>query len=182
MSQQAQQKTDNPIRNSILKKLSPSLRRQLDRSIADRDPPTYRETFALFQLAEQGISYSAFYRYARKVRLEIEFIHTAAIAFPDGRSIHAILPNLIAARLLEIINDPDNPPKSEVILRLTRAHRAATQTLIAIQRQKEKTASSPPRQQPEQPNQSPPHQQQPDQPFDSVLDGIRKEILSYRMP
>lgn len=139
MSDPTRQTTDSSDHGSIFKNLTPEQRRHLDRAIADRDPPSYKEVYRRFRLAERNVSFSAFYRYARKIRLDVECMHTANLAFPDGRDIHAILPKLIAVRLLEIINDPENPPKPDVILRLTQAHRAAAQTLIALLQQQEKT-------------------------------------------
>lgn len=133
MSQPTRPTPDNPGRASIFRNLSASARRQIDQAIADRDPPTYREIYNLFDVAAWQISFSAFYRYARKVRAEVDLMHSAALAFPGDQNIHAILPDLIAARLLELINDPDHPPNPEILHRLTRAHRAAAQTLLALE-------------------------------------------------
>ncbi|MFQ5501708.1 MAG: hypothetical protein ACE5EQ_05330 [Phycisphaerae bacterium] len=180
MPQSSQQTTDNWGKSSILKKISPSLRRHLDRSIIERDPPTYREIFAFFQLPEMGVSFTAFYRYARRIRLEFEFIHNAALAFPDDLNVHTILPDLIAARLLEIINDPDNPPRSSTILQLTQAHKSATQTLLALRRLKictDPTVSNHPQEitAPAEPQALP-----PDPPDNSILDRIVDEVLYPR--
>jgi len=180
MSQSNQQTTDNCGKSSIFKKLSPSLRSQLDRSIVERDPPTYREIFALFQLPEMGVSFTAFYRYARRIRLEVEFIHNAALAFPDDLNVHTILPDLVAARLLEIINDPDNPPRSTTILQLTQAHKNATQTLLALRREKlitDPAVSSHPQ---ETTDPAVPQALPPDPPGNSILDRMVDEVLYPR--
>ncbi|MFQ5411354.1 MAG: hypothetical protein ACE5EC_03625 [Phycisphaerae bacterium] len=186
MSQSIQNATDNHGNSSIYSKLSESMRNQLDRSIAERDPPTYREIYNLFQLDLKGISFSAFYRYARKIRVAVELMQTATLAFPENRGVHAILPELIATRLLEIITDPDNPPKPDAILRLTQAHRAAIRSLHALEQQWQKLGL--PVQHTEQETNAPPVPGPPPLPGPpppvekgySPLDSIVEEVLNPR--
>ncbi len=193
-----EQTTDNLAHSTIVKNLTPEQRSHLDRAITDRDPPTYKGIYKRFRLAERNISFSAFYRYARKIRFNVETLHTATLAYPDGVDLHAVLPELIAVRLMEIINDPDNPPTPDAVLRLTHAHRAATQTLIALLQQQEKMAHLIPPQQPERsappgcPPQHewnphaehpslPPVQPQfslpPEEPESSMLDALVEEVI-----
>ena len=81
------------------------LRGRIDAALVDRSPPTIRGVFDQFDLAKRGVSFSAFARYARRVR-ELEHLadgvglgheEDIAVDYPH------VLARLIHRRLLDFL-------------------------------------------------------------------------------
>ncbi len=119
-------------RTTLFDKISSERRRALDRAIVDHDPPTYRGIFTKFRLADAGVNFYAFYRYARKIRLGADVLHLAELTGPEDADLPAILPTLLAQRLLDTVLDPDASPRA--VHRLADAYRIATATHLANER------------------------------------------------
>jgi len=126
---------DVESRSSLLAKLPADLRLKLHQAIIDRDPPTYRALFCKFNLTGHGISFTAFYRYARRLRHQADLLDLAQLALPEDADVPAAIHNLISHRLLESLLHDDPSPRA--LHRLTEAYRIATATLLNLQRQKE---------------------------------------------
>jgi hypothetical protein len=120
-------------RSTLFEKLPADLRRRVDQAIIDHDPPTYRAMFAKFKLADHGVSLTAFYYYARRVRAEAEMLHLAALALPESPDVAKSLPALLAYRLLDALNDEGSSPR--MLHRLVDAWRIATNTQLELERQ-----------------------------------------------
>src|ERR1043166_5877389 len=58
-----------PSRSSVLTKVPLETRRELNRAIIFRNPMTYEATYHKFDLEKLGVSYTAFYYYARRIRM-----------------------------------------------------------------------------------------------------------------
>ena len=56
------------FRSTLYEKLPAELRRDLDAAIVNRDLPKYRDLYTTFDLARYGVSFSAVFRYARRLR------------------------------------------------------------------------------------------------------------------
>jgi len=119
-------------KSSLFEKLDPNLRRKLDRAILNRDPPTYKAAYARFNLADLGVSFAAFYAYARRLRLNAALAESASLVVPDGRDRAALLPEIVADRLLEALLDDDASPAA--IERLAYAYRVAHSAALAARR------------------------------------------------
>ena len=119
--------------SSLFEKLSAEVRRRLDQAIIDREPAGYRALFAKFDLAKQGVSFTAFYYYARRLRAQTDMLHVADLAGLDGLDVAGALPTLMAYRVFEAANDEDTSPL--VLQRLVNAWRTAVNTHLALQRQ-----------------------------------------------
>ena len=122
--------------SSLYQKLPPSLRRQVDRAIVDHDPPTYRAVFDKFKLAAHAVSFTAFYRYARRIRTNAALVELASLALPEGAPVDKFLPEIVGERFLEAALDEETSPQT--LHRLAVTHRIAIQNHIAC------TTSPPP--------------------------------------
>jgi len=118
--------------SSIFEKTDPDFRRRLDQALIDHDPPTYKAAFTKFGLADKGISFAAFYRYARRIRAHAAIIELTHHALPDDCDPTAIVPKLLADRLLDAAIDESSSPRT--LQRLTDAWRFAAQTQLALER------------------------------------------------
>jgi hypothetical protein len=118
--------------SSLLEKLDPDLLRRLDQALVDRRPPTYRAVYDQFALHAKGISYTAFYYYARRVRINAAMIEIANLASHDGPPSHELLPDILAHRLLEASLDENASPR--LLHRLADAYRIASATHFARRR------------------------------------------------
>lgn len=119
-------------RSTIFEKLPPDLRRKLDQAIIDRDPPAYRDLHAKFNLAARGVSVTALYYYARRIRAQADMLYFAQLAQPDSPDLVEAVPTLFAYRLLDALIDEDTPP--ETLLRLVHAWRIASEQKLAALR------------------------------------------------
>jgi hypothetical protein len=120
-------------RTTMYDKLSPDLRCVIDQAVVDRDPPTFRGIYEKFRLADAGLSYYAFYRYARKLRSQADKLHLSELVMPDDADLGEAVPRLIAQQLLDMLFSEESP-SPEQILRLTRAYRIANEACYARRR------------------------------------------------
>jgi len=118
--------------SSIFQKTGPDLRRRLDQAVIDHDPPTYKAIYNKFDLAAKGISFMAFYRYARRRRTHAALIELPHQALPEDCDAVEILPKLLAHRLLDAAADDSTSPGT--LQRLTDAWRIAARTYLILQR------------------------------------------------
>jgi hypothetical protein len=118
--------------SSLYEKLTPDLRRQLDRAIADHEPATYQALFDKFELAGRGVSFAAFYRYARRVRANVALAEFARLSLPDGAPADQFLPEVIGQRLLEAALDEET--SAGTLYRLAHAYRIAGEAYYARRR------------------------------------------------
>jgi hypothetical protein len=87
--------------SSMFKKLDATLREKVNRAIADRSPPMLQSVYETFDLKNRGISFSAFYRYARRLREQTTELQTAELAGDEGVDIAASLPTLLGRRFVD---------------------------------------------------------------------------------
>jgi hypothetical protein len=118
--------------SSLYEKLTPDLRRQLDRAIADHEPATYQALFDKFELAGRGVSFAAFYRYARRVRTNVALAEFARLSLPEGAPADQFLPEVIGQRLLAAALDEETP--AATLYRLAHAYRIAGEAYYARRR------------------------------------------------
>ncbi|HVP13113.1 MAG TPA: hypothetical protein VMV94_18200 [Phycisphaerae bacterium] len=118
--------------SSMFEKVPPGLRSKIDRALVDRSPPTYKGVFEQFKLAELGVSYHAFYRYARRVRSQASMFHLASLALPDDTTLHTAVPRLLAQQIVETLLYEEASP--EHIQRLVNAYRNAVRCLVDLRR------------------------------------------------
>jgi len=133
MTDQALALQDIETKSSIFEKTDPDFRRRLDQAIIDHNPPTYRAVFTKFNLGAKDISFMAFYRYARRIRTHAAMIELTQQTLPDDCDPVAVIPNLLAHRLLDAAVDEETSPRT--LQRLTDAWRFAAQTHLVLQRQ-----------------------------------------------
>lgn len=115
---------DRNSTSTLYSKLTPAERSVIDRAIVDRTPPTLVAAYAELNLAGRGISYSAFYRYASRLRREMAAIRTAVLLAPSEREIKSTLSNLLASSIIDAVaNDKD--PSGLNILRLVNSYKRA---------------------------------------------------------
>lgn len=113
--------------SSLYEKLAPDFRRRLDQAIVDHDPPTYRALFDKFKLADHSVSFMAFYRYARRIRLNAALLGIAELTMPEGARLNKLLPDLIGQRLLDACFDEETSART--LHRLADAYRIASRTV-----------------------------------------------------
>ncbi len=118
--------------SSLFEKISPDFRRQIDEAIVDRSPPTYRAIYEHFCLPDFAISFSAFYRYARRLRFHAAAFDQAELAMPEGADLIDLLPQLLAHRLLEAVID--EAASARTIQRLAEAWRITAGTRLTLGR------------------------------------------------
>jgi hypothetical protein len=116
----------------MLEKITPDLRRRVNLSIIERDPPTFKAVHRRYQLETLGVGYHAFYRYARRLRAEAALFELAGLVAPPEADVPALLPRVLAQRLLETLAFDDANPRQ--IQRLTDAYRASVTALTSIRR------------------------------------------------
>src|SRR5437867_11081331 len=115
--------------SSIFEKLPPELRHQIDIAIIERVPPTYAAVWMHFKLADHRVSFTAFYRYARRLRDRANVAEIANLANDDDADIDSAIRKLAARQVLELLlNNDEIAPKD--IAALISAHRHAAQTTL----------------------------------------------------
>jgi len=115
--------------STLFSKLDPHRRDKLDRAIADGTPPTYTACYQQFNLAQAGISYSAFYRYARRLRTTANMSRLAELTIPESENPEKLLPRFICQQLVGALLTEEAAPRD--IERLTNAYRMAAQVQLA---------------------------------------------------
>jgi hypothetical protein len=119
-------------RSSVFEKTTPELRRKLDRAIVDYNPPGYLALFKKFGLAELGVSYQAFYNYARKLRRRAAARESVQTSLADEQQIVKSLPALLGQFLIDQIMGNDQAAPS-AIYRLMLAYTAALKNVVMVQ-------------------------------------------------
>lgn len=120
---------DHNTCSSLYEKTTPDDRRKIDRAIVNRDPPTYRGVFEKFSLAAKGVSFTAFYNYARRIRSAATRLHLAGLAAPDQADAALAVPRLLASLLVDtLLYAEDAAPAA--IHRLTQSYASAVNTAI----------------------------------------------------
>ena len=124
--------------SSVVEKLSEEERAALDTAIVERRSGTYQATYDKLKLGERGVSFSTFYRYARRLRSRVAMLEAGALALPAGADVPAALPKLLAARLMEALVLEDPSPRH--LQRLADAYRIAANVHIHLGRHASKQA------------------------------------------
>ena len=91
-----------PSRSSILKKVPLETRRLLNRAIIFRNPITYEGIYNKFNLESLGVSYTAFYYYARRIHLAI----TASELGKLRGDPHELISAAVAQTILDVAAEP----------------------------------------------------------------------------
>lgn len=118
-------------KSSLFEKLTPDLRKTLDRAIIDRTPATYRALFEHFKLREHGVSFAALCRYAKRIRDASTLGRVAECISPDAKETEKLIPRIVAQQLIDTLFEPN--PSSRAIHRLADAYRMASKTADAPQ-------------------------------------------------
>ncbi len=121
----------NPLANreifdsqsSLLRKLDDELRAKINQAVVERRPPGYRPIYERFKLESRGVSFGAFYRYARRLRQHVAFVELGELTLPAAANVPEALPKLLAQRLMEALVLDDASPRQ--LQRLADAYRIA---------------------------------------------------------
>src|SRR5205814_7967013 len=91
--------TDRTSNSTVFDLVPPEKRAKIDRSIVTRCPTSYKEIFEEFGLADHGLAYHCFWRYARRLRERAELANLAELTAPEDKQLTHVLPNLAARRV-----------------------------------------------------------------------------------
>ena len=114
-------------RSSLFEKLPAELRREIDIAVVERTPPTYAAIWMDLKLADRGISYSAFYRYARRLRDRANLAEVAELT-GDEIDLDTPIRRLLARRALDSLISDDQSSPAELTALLS-ALRQSTRTI-----------------------------------------------------
>jgi hypothetical protein len=118
-------------RSSLCTRIEPALRKQIVEAVINHRPATYREVFSYYSLDRQGISFTAFYYWARKTkRVAATLEMTEAVENKEDSA--AILPRILATRLLDTALDEELQPAK--LKRLMDTYRMACTIELAKKR------------------------------------------------
>ncbi|MEE8386682.1 MAG: hypothetical protein V3S01_12280 [Dehalococcoidia bacterium] len=120
----------NETNSSMFEKVPKEVRVEINRGLIDREPATFRGVFARVKGGGYGVSYSAFYRYARRVRGQAAMFEMAEATASAGKEVPAMLPKVLAQRLLETLAFEEVSPRH--IQRMTDAYKTAVKTQVTI--------------------------------------------------
>ncbi len=109
-------------RSSLFAKLPPDLRRAVDIAIAEHVPPTFRAVWMQFELAKFGVTFSSFYRYARRLRERVNLLEAAALAGENDADVDAVLKKLTGRRALDLLLHSHGSECLKEIAALVSAH------------------------------------------------------------
>lgn len=99
-------------RSSIFEKVPPTLRDEVDLAIIRRSPPTFAAAYQEHQLWNYGVSYTAFYRYARRLRDQANLASMADLtsAAAENGQIEDSIRALLARQVFDtLLNDGASP-------------------------------------------------------------------------
>ncbi|HVP09637.1 MAG TPA: hypothetical protein VMV94_00430 [Phycisphaerae bacterium] len=119
-------------KSSMFEKVHPNIRRQIDQALIDRQPATYKAVYDKFSLHAMGVSYTAFYCYASRLRANAAFIGLAQITLPEGAAVNNMLPELLGQRLFEAALDEET--SAATLYRLAHTYRIANEAYYAKRR------------------------------------------------
>lgn len=120
---------DHNSRSSIYEKTTVDERRKIDRAVVNREPPTYRGVFEKYRLAEKGVSFTAFYNYARRIRGAATNYNLAELVIPAQADLNRTIPRLLADRLIDTLLYAEDATPAQ-IHRLTVAYASAINSSI----------------------------------------------------
>lgn len=109
-------------RSSLQTKIEPALRKQIVQALINRRPPTLQDVFDFFKLDSQGVSYTAFYYWARKIKRYAALFEMNHTLDQKDDSAH-LLPRVLASRMLD--NALDDQVDVIVLRRLMETYRMA---------------------------------------------------------
>jgi len=130
-------------RSTVLHRLARDKRLLIDRAIFRREPATLLAVYDQFDLAGHGISLSAFYRYARRLRQHAALFELADLTNPGGAAATNALMTALVYRFLETVEDYKTSP--DTLYRLARTQRLVASTDFSERRAeaRELTADAP---------------------------------------
>ena len=114
-------------RSLIFEKLTPDERRAVDVAIIERIPPTFSALWMEHKLGEKGVSYSAFYRYARRIRNSANLAEIADLSTDDGLDLETPIRRLLARRAVDALVTEDELPPRELATLLSALRQSALQ-------------------------------------------------------
>jgi hypothetical protein len=117
-----------PSKSSVLIRVPETLRHEVNRAIIHRDPVTYEGVYQKFELNSLGVSYTAFYYYARRIRMAAALTELSKL----GGDAHAIIPQAVSQTLLETVLD--HSASSKTISKIAHVYRQIEMTRIARRR------------------------------------------------
>src|ERR1043166_849351 len=88
-------------KSSIFEKLNVDERRAVDIALVERIPPTFAGVWLDHKLGEKGVSYSAFYRYARRLRDRANLAEIAELTVDDATELSDPIRRLLSRRVLD---------------------------------------------------------------------------------
>jgi len=103
--------------STVFERLHPAYRRGLDRAIIERDPPSLADVYGCFHCRANGISRSAFYRYAARLRARTAVQESIDIARAAGRDPADEISSLLDAEFLRVFathRDPVDPKDYDI--------------------------------------------------------------------
>ncbi|HKQ49495.1 MAG TPA: hypothetical protein VJZ71_15595 [Phycisphaerae bacterium] len=118
-------------RSSILTKIEPQLRRQIVQALINRQPPTFHDVFDFFKLDGHGVSYTAFYYWARKIK-RFAALFEMSRTLDEKEDCAGMLPRILASRVLD--NSLDDQVDPAVLRRLMETYRVACSIEMAKKR------------------------------------------------
>ena len=107
--------------SSLIDKIPPALREQIDQALLSPDSPTYQAVFTQFDLAGQRVSFTAFYTYARNLRHRAMLAQRAANPRPLTSDDIAATFDLLNVHLQKLLLDAN--PNSLKVKRIADACR-----------------------------------------------------------
>ena len=132
-------RTHENNKSSVFERVPPDVRHALDVAIIERIPPTFRSVWMQFELAQFGVSFTAFYRYARRLRDRANLAEAATLVGEDDADLAAALHKLVARRLLELLLHTGGAACTREIAALTSAHRQVARAAFDDRRLAEAT-------------------------------------------
>ena len=128
------QRTHDNNKSSVFEKLPEDLRRQLDLAIVHRIPSTFQAVWMQFELAKFGVSFSALYRYARRLRDRVNLAEAAELAAEDDANANETIQKLLSRRLLELLLHTGGADCTKEIAALTSGLRKGAKTALDVTR------------------------------------------------
>ncbi|MBI5764508.1 MAG: hypothetical protein HZA51_13390 [Planctomycetes bacterium] len=89
--------------STVVRILEPEQLNQLDLAIITRKPPTFTACYEQFELKSLGISFDAFYRYARRLRTSLRAKALAQRDIPAPDESEAVAAQLVSQRMVEAL-------------------------------------------------------------------------------
>src|ERR1044071_2153603 len=118
--------------SSILEKIAPDALSALEHAVVTRTPPTFTACYEKFALAEAGLSFSAFYRYARRLRDASRLTSIAELNGKDAVAALNAVPHLVANQLVDALTVEN--PSSRTVARLAGAYHHFVSAQVARRR------------------------------------------------